>query len=163
MMGTLIKVRESRINRLTQRSRRVIALATLLGLPLMYPWSTLMAQTTVPTVIWGPITFLLIGTTLVGSIVLYRFIQHRADMPGAGLDERQVHLRDQAWILSYQILAGIVVGGVAIVGIIVLGFGWVVALDEKLVGAAVVLIAVLIPVLPVAALAVIEPDAPTDA
>ena len=40
----------------------------------------------------------------------------RADLPGPGLDERQRHLRDQAWILSYQVLSAVVIFGVAWAG-----------------------------------------------
>jgi hypothetical protein len=128
----------------------------------MYVWSTVMTTTTISRVIWGPVTFALIGTTLVGSIVLYRFVQHRADRPGAGLDERQRQLRDQAWILSYEILAAAVILMVAVAAIQVLGFGRPIELDANLMGAAAISVGVLIPVLPVAALAAIEPDAPAD-
>jgi hypothetical protein len=162
MMDTSINSVGSRIDRLSKRTRRVIAAATLLGLPLMYVWSTLMAATTIPRVIWGPVTFVLIGTTLVGSFVLYRFVQHRADLPGPGLDERQRHLRDQAWILSYEILAGAVILIVSIAAIMVLVFERTIALDANLMTAAAISIGVLIPVLPVAALAAIEPDAPAE-
>jgi hypothetical protein len=152
----------SAIDRLSQRSRRIISVATLLGLPAMYVWSTIMVGTSVPSVIWGPVTFLLIGTTIVGSFVLYRFIQHRADLPGAGLDERQRQLRDRAWILSYQVLGAVVIGGVAIAAISVLGFGHPIELDANLMSAAAISVGVLLPILPVAALAAIEPDAPAE-
>jgi len=161
-MNASVKGVGSRIDRLSKRRRRLIAAATLLGLPLMYVWSTVMATTTIPKVVWGPVTFLLIGTTLVGSFVLYRFVQHRADMPGPGLDERQRHLRDQAWILSYEILAGAVILLVALAAILVLVFERTIALDANLMTAGAISIGVLIPVLPVAALAAIEPDAPAE-
>jgi len=152
----------SRVERLSRRSRRIIATATLLGLPAMYLWSTVMAGTSVLLVVRGTVTFLLIGSTIVGSFVLYRFIQHRADMPGAGLDERQRHLRDQAWILSYQVLAAVVVAGVAIAAVAVLGFGQRIDLDANLMSALAVSVGVLLPVLPIAALASIEPDPPAE-
>lgn len=162
MTETSVTRHDSRIERMSRRTRRVIAAATLLGLPAMYVWSTVMSTTAVPKVVWGPVTFVLIGTTVVGSFVLYRFIQHRADMPGPGLDERQRHLRDQAWILSYEILAGVVILGVAIAAILVLGFGREISLDANLMSAAALSVGVLIPILPVAALAAIEPDAPAE-
>lgn len=152
----------SRVERLSRRNRRIIAAATLLGLPAMYLWSAVMAGTSVPLVVRGTVTFLLIGSTIVGSFVLYRFIQHRADMPGAGLDERQRHLRDQAWILSYQVLAAVVVAGVAIAAVVVLGFGQRIDLDANLMSALAVSVGVLLPVLPIAALASIEPDPPAE-
>ena len=55
---------------------------TLLGLPAMFAWSSFWMTTSVATVLWGPISFVLIGFTLVGSFVLYRYVQGRADMPG---------------------------------------------------------------------------------
>jgi len=157
-------VRESAgpIDRLSQRTRRVVAVATLLGLPGMYAWSSFWMSTSVPNILWGPFSFVMIGITLVGAFVLYRFIRDRADMPGASLDERERQLRDRAWILSYQVLACVVVFFVAAVAIAVLGFGRTVTLDASIASAAAISIGVLLPLLPAAALAWIEPDAPAD-
>ena len=152
-----------RIERLSRRSRRLIAVATLLGLPAMFAWSSYWMTTTVPNLIWGPVSFVLIGLTLVGAFVLYRFVRDRADMPGRHLDERQRQLRDRAWILSYQVLAVVVVAAIAIVGVVVLGFERPVTLDATLVNALVLSVGVLLPVLPAATLAWIEPDLPADA
>ena len=153
----------SRIDRLSQRSRRGIVVATLAGLALMYIWSAFWLSTTVPTLIWGPISFLLIGATVAGSLVLYRFVRDRADLRGR-LDERQRLLRDQAWVLSYRLLSTVVVIAVAFVALQVLAFGRTIALDGALVGALAITVGVLIPIVPVAALAWIEPDAlPQDA
>jgi len=152
----------SRINRLPRRWRRPIAAATLLGLPGMYAWSSFWQSTTVPTIAWGPVTFLLIGATVAGSFVMYAFVRHRADMPGADLDERQRELRDRAWILSYQVLSAVVVVGVATIALLVLAFDRTVVVDATLATAGALSIGVLIPVLPVAALAWIEPDPPEE-
>jgi hypothetical protein len=51
---------------------------------------------------------------------------------------------------------------IGVVAVLVLGMGRQVALDGTLVSAAAISIGVLIPVLPVAALAWIEPDAPEE-
>jgi len=150
------------IDRMSQRTRRMVAVATLLGLPGMYAWSSFWMSTSVPNILWGPFSFVLIGITLVGAFVLYRFIRDRADMPGASLDERERQLRDRAWILSYQVLACVVVFFVAAVAIAVLGFGRTVTLDASIASAAAISIGVLLPLLPAAALAWIEPDAPAD-
>src|SRR5262245_4184403 len=95
----------SRIERLSQLSRRAVAVITMLGLPAMFAWSSFWSATTAPSIVWGPISFVLIGATLVGAFVLYAFVRDRADLPGRGLDERERQLRDRAWILSYQVLA----------------------------------------------------------
>lgn len=163
MVSSSARQRGSRVDRLTRRSRRLIAVATLIGLPAMYAWSSIWQATSVPTLIWGPVSFLLIGMTAFGSIVLYMFVRDRAEFPGRSLDERQQQLRDRAWLLSYGVLATVVVIGVGIIAVLVLGMGREVSLDGELVSAAAISIGVLIPVLPVAALAWIEPDPPEEA
>ena len=154
--------RALRIDRMTRRTRRIVSGATLLGLPAMYAWSSFWTGTSVPKIIWGPIVFLLIGVTLVGAFVLYRYVRDRADMRAATLDERQRQLRDRAWILSYQVLAAVVVFAIAAVAIAVLGFGRTVTLDGSLTSALAISVGVLLPLLPAAALAWVEPDAPED-
>jgi hypothetical protein len=130
----------------------------MLGLPAMFVWSALWQRTSVPAVLWGPGTFLLIGATLAGSIVLYRFVRDRADMPGPRLDERERQLRDRAWILSYEVLALVVVLlGVAVV-VPVLGFGAPITIDATIAGAVALCLGVLLPLLPAACLAWLEPD-----
>jgi len=153
---------ERRIDRLSRRSRRIVSVATLLGLPAMFAWSTFWMGTSVPTVVWGPISFVLIGATAVGSFALYRFVRGRADMPGAHLDERERQLRDRAWILSYQVLSAVVVAVAIALGIAVFVLDRPVTVDAALVNAVVLTVGVLLPVLPAAALAWIEPDAPAD-
>jgi hypothetical protein len=151
-----------RIDTLSRRSRRVIAVLTLTGLPAMFAWSTFWLGTNVSNLLWGPITFLLIGLTIVGSLVLYRFARNRADMPGAGLDERQRQLRDRAWILSYQVLSTVVILVVIVLGLLVFVAGREIVIDAALVNALVLCVAVLLPVLPAASLAWLEPDLPAD-
>ena len=152
----------ARVQHLSQRTRRVVAIAALGGLPAMYAWSSFWMGTTVPTIAWGPVTFLLIGATVVGSFVLYGYTRNRADIPGRNLDERERLLRDRAWILSYQVLSAVVVAAVAVAAIAVLVIGRQVVLDAGLVGAAALCVGVLLPLLPTAALAWIEPDVPAD-
>lgn len=162
MTAHLSSTPSRRIDRLSRRTRRATAVATLLGLPAMFAWSSFWAGTTVPTVFWGPITFVLIGLTLVGSFVLYRNIRGRADLPGPNLDERERQLRDRAWIRSYQVLSAVVIATAIVLGIMVFVFGRTVVVDAPLVNALVLSVTVLLPVLPAAALAWIEPDAPAD-
>ena len=157
-MTSASRVPPSRIDRLSQRSRRLIAVVTMLGLPAMFVWSALWQRTSVPAVLWGPGTFLLIGATLVGAFVLYRFVRDRADMPGPRLDERERQLRDRAWILSYEVLALVVVLlGVAVV-VPVLGFGAPITIGASIAGAVALCLGVLLPLLPAACLAWLEPD-----
>lgn len=153
---------ESWIGGLPRRVRRVIALISLVGLPGMYAWSAFWLTTSVPKIIWGPISFLLIGATAGGSLILYTFVRDRANTR-ADLDERQRQLRDRAMVLCYQVLSAVVVLAVAGVAIPVLLLGHAVTLDGTVVGAFALSAGVLIPLLPVAALAWIEPDAPPEA
>ncbi len=148
----------SRIDRLSQRSRRLLGVATLLGLPAMYAWSSFWMGTSVSNVLWGPVSFVLIGATVVGAFVLYRYVRDRADLPGLQLDERERQLRDRAWILSYQVLSAVVVVLVAALVIPALAFGQPVTVDATLAGAAALCVGVLLPLLPAAALAWLEPD-----
>ncbi len=153
-----IALRLDRIAHLPRRTRRVVAVVTLLGMPAAFAWSTYWLTTTASNLLWGPITFVLFGTTISGAFVLYAYVRRRADLPGPDLDERQRSLRDQAWILSYQVLSTVVILGVAYAALQVWLFGNPVTIDADLANALVLSNAVLLPVLPVAALAWIEPD-----
>jgi hypothetical protein len=146
------------MDRMTRRSRRPIAVAALLGLPAMYAWSTFWRSTSVPVVVWGPVSFLLIGLTIAGGVVLYLFVRHRAELARRDLDERQRQLRDHAYIASYGVLATAVVALVGAMAVIVLLLGHPIVLDGELVSAVAICIGTLIPLLPVAALAWVEPD-----
>ena len=154
--------REGRFGRLSQRTRRILAIATLLGLPAMFVWSSYWMTTQVSNLVWGPISFVLIGLTVVGSLILYSFVRNRADLPGAHLDERQRQMRDRAWILSYQVLSFVVISSIVTVGISVFLLEKPIVLDAGLVNVLVLCVGVLLPVLPVAALAWIEPDPAAD-
>jgi hypothetical protein len=158
-MRSASRVRPARIESLSQRTRRVIAVVAMLGLPAMFIWSAVWQRTSVPTIIWGPGSFLLIGATLIGALILYRFVRGRADMPGTQLDERERQLRDRAWILSYQVLALVVVLLGAAIVIPVLGFGEPITIDASIAGAVALCLGVLLPLLPAACLAWLEPDA----
>ncbi len=161
-MTPLSTHQERRLDRLSQRSRRIVAVATLLGLPGMYLWSSVWMATTVPSIVWGPMSFVLVGITAVGSFVLYRLVRGRADMADTRLDERERQLRDRAWILSYKVLSAVVIAGAIAAGVNVFLLGQAVVLDANLTNAVVLSVGVLLPVLPAAALVWIEPDAPAD-
>ena len=152
----------SRIDALPQRARRTIAVASLLGLPAMYLWYAVWHNTKVPGVVWGPVSFLLILVTLCGAFVLYAFVGDRAN-GDTRLDERQRQLRDRAWVLCYEVLSGVVVIGMVVVGVLVLGMGRTVTLDASVVTGLAISVGVLIPLLPAAALAWLEPDVPSEA
>lgn len=153
----------ARIERMSQRTRRIVGVASLLGLPAMYGWSSFWLSTSAPSLVWGPVSFLLIGMTVIGAVVLYAFVRDRADLNGGGLDERQLELRDRAYVASYGILSVVVVAILATLAVPVLGFGRQIVLDATSVTAAAISIGTLVPLLPVAALAWVEPDVLEDA
>ena len=103
-------------------------------------------------------TFVLFGATISGAFLLYGYVRGRAELPGRNLDERQRQLRDHAWILSYQVLSAVVILGVIVAGIEAFVLERPVTLDASAINALVLSVAVLLPVLPTAALAWIEPD-----
>ena len=111
-----------------------------------------------PVVVWGPVSFLLIGVTLVSAFVLYSFVHHRAELARPDLDERQRQLRDHAYVVSYGVLATAVVALVGAVAASVLVLDHPFVMDGALVTAIAICIGTLIPLLPVAALAWVEPD-----
>lgn len=138
-----------------------MAVIALGGLPAMYAWSALWATTSAPRLLWGPVTFLMILGELFGAVVLYLYVRDRAN-PRANLDERERQLRDRAMVLAYQVLSAAVVVAVGAVALLVLGFGRSLTLDPAWAGAAAICAGVLVPLLPTAALAWIEPDPATD-
>ncbi len=161
-MAHTTSTRRFRVDRLSQRSRRLVAVATLFGLPAMFVWSAFWTRTSAPTIVWGPVSFVLVGLTLLGAGVLYRYVRNRADMPGFGLDERERLLRDQAWILSYEVLSVVAVVLAAAIVVPVLGFGQSITFGASTATAVALCLGVLLPVLPAAALAWLEPDAPEE-
>ena len=161
MARNFVASQKTRIETLSQRARRVIAVASLLALPAMFGWSAFWLRTSVPNILWGPVSFVLIFVTVAGAFVLYAFVRDRATY-GAHLDERQRALRDRAWVLSYEVLAVVVVVVVAVLGVMVLAMGNDVTLDGGFVSGLAICTGVLIPLLPVAALAWVEPDLPAE-
>jgi hypothetical protein len=111
--------------------------------------------------VWGPFSFILIAVSCLGAIVLYLFVGERA-FGGSKLDERQLRLRDQAWILSYTVLALAVVVAVSVASVVVLGMDRVIVLDGRVMSGVATCFGVLVPVLPAAALAWLEPDPPAE-
>ena len=138
-----------------QRTRRVIALGTMLGLPGSYAWYAFWSGTTLPKAVWGPFSFVLILVSAIGAIFLYGWAGR-----SQRLDERERKLRDQAWVLSYVVLAIGVVVAFVVASIVVLGLDRTIVIDARLMSGAAVIFGVLVPVLPAAALAWLEPDPP---
>lgn len=155
----------SSLTRLAQRMpqgvRRVVAVASLLGFPASYAWYALWTRTTLPKAVWGPFGFVLILVTVIGALFLYTFAGDRATRSDK-LDERQRQLRDRAWTASYAVLSIFVAAGVLVASVVVLGFDRTIILDGRVMSAIATCFGVLVPVLPAAALAWLEPDPPAE-
>ena len=87
MPASTAQPRVRRIDQLSQRTRRVIAVATLVGLPSMYLWSSFWLGTSVPNVIWGPISF----------VPEYRFGGDAAKAAFGAVHEFDRTLREDYW------------------------------------------------------------------
>ena len=153
-----IETRLDRISRLSQRSRRIIAVATLLGMPAAFAWSTYWLTTGVSNLLWGPITFVLFGATIWGAVMLVCLRPPPRRSPRSRPRRAPAPPPRSGWILSYQVLSTVVILGVAWAGLAVWLLDKPVTIDAGLANALVLSIAVLLPVLPTAALAWIEPD-----
>lgn len=147
--------------RMPRRARRVVAVLTLLGLPASYAWYALWSATAAPKAAWGVVSFALILVSAVGALVLYAFAGDRATR-SSRLDERERQLRDQAWVVSYTVLSISVVVAVVGASVIVLGFDRTITLDGRVMSGVATCFGVLVPVLPAASLAWLEPDPPAE-
>ena len=96
--------------------------------------------------------------TVVGYFVLFGYVGRRAAFPNADLDERQQQLRDRAWIVSYQVLSAVIIALVSVAAVKAFVLEQPITLDSAIVNMLILSVAVLLPVLPSAALAWIEPD-----
>ena len=147
--------------RMPRRVRRVVAVLTLLGLPGSYAWYALWSATTAPRAVWGPVSFALILVTAIGALALYTFAGERATR-SSRLDERERQLRDQAWVASYAVLSISVAVAVFAASVIVLGFDRTITLDGRVMSGVATCFGVLLPVLPAASLAWLQPDPPAE-
>jgi hypothetical protein len=144
-----------------QRSRRILVLAAFTGFPLqIIGYTTLVASGLLPQIIWAPLTIALFSATIAGVVGIYGYGQGRIDHRDR-LDERQRSTVDQALIVSYGILTTIIV---VIAGLLAayLSFVGTIQLEMGALGPWFIAIGVYVPLLPFAALAWIEPDAPPD-
>jgi len=135
--------------------------ATLVGYPGMYAWYALMHGTSVPILVWGPISFVLVGLTFVAGVVLAMWARNRASLTDLTLDERERGVRDRAYTVSYQFLAWVTTLSFLALGVVT-AFGQPVVLTFDTLGPIVVGLAIYLPSLPYMALAWTEGDAPAD-
>ena len=149
-----------RISNLPRSRRRLAVVAAFLGWPLLIVgYNLLVASGAVPTLAWFPVAIALIVLTFVGVVITYFWARGRVgDTP---LDERQREMVTRANVISYGVLATVIV---LISGALVIAAsfrGPVVVTMEGLTPFLVAL-GLYLPMLPAAALAWIEPDLDSD-
>jgi hypothetical protein len=145
-----------------RRTRRLAVIAAFTGLPLQFlGYQTLVAPGRLSLSIWGPITIVLFGATLIGAFATYAFGQGRMG-DRARLDERQRAMNDRALVISYGVVTTVVT---LILGAVYLVASFVGPITFQMDATALsiaVAAGLYLPLLPFAALAWIEPDAPAD-
>src|SRR5262245_64160671 len=151
-----------RLRTMDRRTRRLLVFETLIAYPLVViGYSSLVATGRIPTALWAPIAIVLMAGFVGGLFAVYAYAGGRADPRNPELDERQRSLAIEAWALSFAALTWFLV----IVG--VAWALWVTFVGPVLVGPELLLpvaigVGVYLPLLPLAALTWIEPDAPAE-
>ena len=146
---------------LDRSRRRIAVVAAFGGFPLMtLGYATLVATGIVPSALWAPIAVILFSTTLVGVVTIYGYGRGRIG-DGRELDERERAMLDRALVLGYGAVITAAVIGLAALALY-LSFVGPITITMTDLTPVVVGVALYLPVLPLAALAWIEPDVPTD-
>ena len=144
---------------MSRRNRRIAVLAAFGGYPLLIlGYATLVAPGTLSTTIWAPVAVALFATTLVGVAAVYGWGRGRMD---GRLDERQRSMVDRALVLAYGAATTVTVLALGALAV-VLSFRGPVTITMTELTPIIIAVALYLPVLPLAALAWIEPDAPAD-
>ena len=152
-----------RLPSLRQRERRIAVVGAFAGFPLLnLGYTAFVANGILPTAIWGPTAIALFAITIVGVVAIYGWGQGRMTERRDQLDERQRAMVDRALIAGYGALTTAIV---LILGALALYLSFVGPITIDMTGLTpwIIAVALYVPFLPFAALAWIEPDAPTDA
>jgi hypothetical protein len=103
--------------RAPRRVRRAVVAIGFLGYPLLLAgFATIVVTNRLPPVIWAPFAAALFGATIVAALGIQSF-RRRVDL-GSILDEREQHVRDQAWVDAYRILVVVIWTGLIGIGLL---------------------------------------------
>ena len=150
-----------RLPLLDRRRRRLAVIGAFSGYPLVIVgYVSLVATGVLPTAIWAPIVVVLFAITLVGVVTLYGYGRGRTGDAGP-LDERERTMLDRALVLGYGAVVTVVVLAVGAMALY-LSFVGPITITMTDLTPVIIGIALYLPLLPFAALAWIEPDAPAD-
>jgi hypothetical protein len=146
---------------LGQRPRRIAVIATFAGYPLLQlGYVLLRAPDRIPALVWAPIAIGLFAATLIGMVAVYGYGQGRMGRERA-LDERQRAMVDKALVVSYGVVTALLTAALGVLAVW-LSFNGPITLGMADLVPFLIGIGIYVPVLPFAALAWIEPNAPAD-
>ncbi len=104
---------------LARRVRRPLAVIAVVGYPVAVTcWAVAYGVLGVPPAVAGVVGLLAILITLFAIRRVYQFRARLAQAPDAQLDERQLQIRDRAYVESYRIFAAITIVTLLLVGIV---------------------------------------------
>lgn len=150
-----------RLPQTPRRIRRLTVLGTFAGYPLVVVgYATLVEPGRLPVAIWAPIAIALMAVTVLGSFTVYGFAGVRM-RDRALLDERERAMNDRALVLSYGVVTTVLVLGLAALATAA-SLGGPIVVDMASLTPVLIEAGVFVPLMPFAALAWIERDAPAD-
>ena len=152
----------SRIEYLPRSRRRTLVAIALAGYPVAVAVLAGLKHASLNRWFVLAVFLLLLLPTLATLAVSYRYARGRMGGRRARLDERDLSLRQQAYALSHQVLAALLIAATAITEIY-LTSGNTLRLDATNVWPAAMWVIVYLPALPSLKLAWIETDQPADA
>jgi hypothetical protein len=114
----LTSVRRPAIDGWSQARRRVVVAVALLSYPVFVAtWLGLPAVGVVG-VPWAVAVLAALALVVVTNLSVYRFRRSMAQAPETDLDERQVAVRDRAYLEAYRIFSALVMGTLLFVAIV---------------------------------------------
>lgn len=150
-----------RLPRTPRRIRRLTVIGTFAGYPLVVlGYAGLVEPGRLPVALWAPVAVVLMAMTVVGSFVVYGFANPRMRSQSE-LDERERAMNERALVSSYGVVTTVLVLGLAALATAG-ALGGPIIIDMETLTPVLIEAGVFVPLLPFAALAWIEPDAPAD-
>ena len=115
---TSAKVIDSDIE-LPRRVRRPLVVVAVVGYPAaVFSWTIAQTWLGLAPPIGGIAGLLIVLVSLYAMWRIYEFRSHLAQAPDAQLDERQVQVRDRAYLDSYRIFVGVTLVALVLLGLV---------------------------------------------
>jgi len=110
-----VRIADRELPRLT---RRIVVGTVLLGYPLLVAAWVGLPMVGVPPLVWALTVGLLALAVIGGAGGLYAYRHAMAQAPDSQLDERQVAVRDRAYLSAYRAFSGLVLVTLFVAGIL---------------------------------------------